>query len=124
MLGSDADSSDVSARIGLEQPNYKARHGAALRDYSIRNRFRRGQQIFKSVAAIRFAVDEASLIETPTLIELGNSERPQIVARINRRHQRNVGLARLRRRLPSIPPPFPTKLFGSHHSPTGRACDR
>ena len=123
MLGSDAYSGDVAGVIGLEQPDYKARHGAALRDYSIRNRFRRGQQIFKSVAAVGFAVDEASLIETPTLIELGNSERPQIVARINRRHQRNVGLARLRRSLPIIWPPFRAKLFENCHNPTANPLE-
>src|SRR5260370_38258801 len=124
MLGSDADSSDVSARIGLEQPNYKARHGAALRDYSIRNRFRRGQQIFKSVAAIRFAVDEASLIEAPTLIELGNSERPQIVARINRRHQSNVGLARLRRGRPIIRPAVRSHPLDNSHIPAPTPLQR
>src|SRR5260370_403060 len=56
--------------IGLEQSYYKACHGAVLRNNSVGNRFRRSKQIFERVAAVGFAINKATLIQTPTLVDL------------------------------------------------------
>src|SRR5258708_29621186 len=95
--------------IGLEQSYYKACHGAVLRNNSVGNRFRRSKQIFERVAAVGFAINKATLIQTPTLVDLGNGQRAKIVTRIDGRDQRNAGLSLWR--LTAIKPPPRTKFL-------------
>jgi hypothetical protein len=117
VLGRDPDGGDVTGMVGLEQPDYKAGHRAVLGNYPIRNGFRRREQILERVATVRFAVNKATLIQAPALVDLGNGERTKIVTRINGWYQRDVGWAFGRWRLAAIKPPPRAKFFENCHKP-------
>ena len=88
MFGRDADRRDVTSVIRLKQSDHETRHRAVLRYDPIRNRFGRGEQVLKSVAAVGFAIDETALIELPAFVDLSNRQRTQVVVHVGRRHQR------------------------------------
>src|SRR5207253_2136842 len=115
MLGRDPYSGYMACVIRLEEPDDKARHGAVLSNYAVRNRFGSGEQIFESVAAVCFAVNKATLIQPPTLVDLGNGEWTKIVARIDRRDQSDGGLALRLWRQAAIKPPPRTKFLENCH---------
>jgi len=116
VLGRDPYSSDMAGVILFEQADYKARHGAILGNDPVRNGLVRGEQVFKGVATVSFAIDKATLIKAPAFIDLRNRKRAQIVVRIDGRNQRDIGLVFRMRRLASIEPPSRTKLFQNCHS--------
>ena len=116
VLGRDPDSRDMAGVIRLEQADYKARHGAILGNDPVRNGFGRSEQVFKGVATVSFAIDKATLIKAPALVDLRNRKRAQIVARIDRRDQRDIGLVFRMRRLAAIEPPSRAKLFENCHN--------
>ena len=88
MFRGDSDRRDMARVIGLKQADDKTGHGTVLRYDAIRNGFRRPEQVFKSVAAVGFAVQKAALVEMPAFIDLSHGQRTQIIMRISGRHER------------------------------------
>ncbi len=86
MFRRDPDRGDVTGMVGLEETDDKTGHRAVFSHHPIRNRLGRGQQIFERVAAVGFAVNKATLIQAPALVDLRDRQRTQIVTRVDRRH--------------------------------------
>ena len=90
MFGSDSDRGDVSGVVRFEQSDHEAGHRSTLDNDAIRNGFGGGQQVFKSIPAISFAINETTLIETPTFVDLRNGQRPHVITRVDWRDQDDI----------------------------------
>jgi len=100
---------------GSSSPDNETSHRAILCDHAVRNRLRRREKIFKCVTAVCFAVHEATLIEQPAFIDLGDAERPQVVPASTGGNQCDVGMGSLDWRTPVIWPPLWAELLENCH---------
>ena len=121
MIRGDADGRDVSRVVRFDKTDDEADHRAAMRDRAVGDGFRRSQKIFKRVAAVGFAVNKATLIQTPALIELRNRQRPHVVAHFQdrRRSLRLIPGNRLDR-LFALRPPARTNFLQDSHKKSNR----
>src|SRR5690349_15559164 len=92
MLRSDTDGRDVSRMVRLDEADDEADHRAAMRHRAIGDRFGRGQQIFKRVTAVGFAVNEAALIQAPALVQLRDGQRPHVITYFQEWRRRSLRL--------------------------------
>src|ERR1043166_6790866 len=84
MLRRNTHCGHVAGMIGFDETDHKTDHHSAWSYCAIGHCFGRCEQVIKSLATVGFAVDKASLIESPAFVQLRNRQRTNVVSRTPR----------------------------------------